>query len=378
MQVKAILHSYKRSDGTRDVKIYCSGQGRKKYYSTGIKIRPDQWDGQKVVRHAQAGLYNIEIQKLIQEYRAGMLAGLGPDQLEQSKISGGLVTDFLDIYIAEINQGMHGIKKSTGKAYQSVLTRLTAFCPNLSWEQITMDWYKAYFQYLIQVGGSAASFGNHIKILKKIMRVAQSRGLHNNLIYKEREFKALKPRPGGKVYLQLTEIEALERLDLSSMPGLDRERDRFLISYYLLMRYDDSTKIRADQVHGNNYVYTQGKTGAVCYVPISGKARKLMEKREYDFSGHSNVEANRKIKTLGSMAEITGIVQQGTQRGPKCQFLTTHTARRSAATNLFLQGAGLETIARLGGWKSNQTLKIYLRASGLEVAENARRLDFFK
>ena len=62
----------------------------------------------------------------------------------------------------------------------------------------------------------------------------------------------------------------------------------------------------------------------------------------------------------------------------KSQLVTTHTARRSAATNLRLQGASLKTIADLGGWKDVHSLQLYLRASGLDSARLARELEFFK
>lgn len=60
----------------------------------------------------------------------------------------------------------------------------------------------------------------------------------------------------------------------------------------------------------------------------------------------------------------------------KSQQVTTHTARRSGAANLHLQGASLKTIAGLGGWKDVHSLQLYLRASGLDSARLARNLDF--
>ncbi|HMQ59190.1 MAG TPA: tyrosine-type recombinase/integrase [Flavilitoribacter sp.] len=43
-------------------------------------------------------------------------------------------------------------------------------------------------------------------------------------------------------------------------------------------------------------------------------------------------------------------VSERKKTGPKWSFVTTHTARRSAATNLYLQGVSLKMIAELGGW----------------------------
>jgi site-specific recombinase XerD len=113
-------------------------------------------------------------------------------------------------------------------------------------------------------------------------------------------------------------------------------------------------------------------------VPVSTKAARLLEKYNYDFSFTSNQQANRELKRIASMAGINWIVTQDKQSGPKSQFVTFHTARRSAATNLRLQGASLKTIADLGGWKKLSTLEVYLRASGMDSAILAQKLDFFK
>jgi len=78
------------------------------------------------------------------------------------------------------------------------------------------------------------------------------------------------------------------------------------------------------------------------------------------------------------MAGITNVVQQGVQGVPKYNFVRTHTARRSAATNLAVQGVLLDFIAKLGGWKKLETFKKYLLASGLDVAMVAAEYKFFR
>jgi integrase len=120
------------------------------------------------------------------------------------------------------------------------------------------------------------------------------------------------------------------------------------------------------------------KTQIRATIPVSTKAARLLKKYDHDFSFTSNQQANRELKRIASMAGINKVVSQGKQSGPKSQFVTFHTARRSAATNLRLQGASLKTIADLGGWKKLSTLEVYLRASGMDSAILARKLDFFQ
>lgn len=86
-----------------------------------------------------------------------------------------------------------------------------------------------------------------------------------------------------------------------------------------------------------------------------------------------NAEANRKIKQIARMAGI-----DTPMTAPKWTFVRTHTARRSAATNLAMGGATLDFICKLGGWKKLETLEKYLLATRMEVARISGDFEFFK
>jgi site-specific recombinase XerD len=62
----------------------------------------------------------------------------------------------------------------------------------------------------------------------------------------------------------------------------------------------------------------------------------------------------------------------------KFSLVTTHTARRSAATNLLLAGVPLSEIMQLGGWNSESTLKQYLLAGGIKLAQLSAEREFFQ
>ncbi|MCB9304113.1 MAG: tyrosine-type recombinase/integrase [Lewinellaceae bacterium] len=92
----------------------------------------------------------------------------------------------------------------------------------------------------------------------------------------------------------------------------------------------------------------------------------------------TNQHANRELKEICALAGINQPASEGGRTLPKSQLVTTHTARRSAATNMRLEGASLKTIADLGGWTGLSNLKLYLRASGFESSELAEGMAFFK
>ena len=104
----------------------------------------------------------------------------------------------------------------------------------------------------------------------------------------------------------------------------------------------------------------------------------LLGKYNYKLPKTTNQEANCKIKMIASIAGINTLTKENGKAGPKCSFGRTHTARRSAATNLAMQGVPLDFIAKLGGWKNLETLKKYLLASGLDVAMVAAEYEFFR
>ncbi len=378
MSVKAVLWTYeKRQDGTADVKIYTYPP--KRYHSTGIKIKPIHWDkrkGRVKATHPTATIINAKIERLIEKHTA---------KLHQRKIGPNSLIRFAEIFINEIDKGLHPISPSTRKNYQSTLTRVKQFVKyrqqgDILMEDCTLQWYAEFCTWLVDYGNCRApGVAKHCKILKRLLRTAEERELHYNSSY--RRFKANK-KTTSKIYLRTDEIDALRDVCLEGFPHLQRERDRFLVSYFLLMRFGDSLRINQRMAYqdGEHWFlrYTSEKTGIPIVIPIKPNVLEIIKRNSWQFNNDTNQEANRHLKKIAALANINEHVREGDRKGPKWSFVTTHTARRSAATNLALAGVQIDTIAKLGGWEKISTLKAYLRASGVDVARAAVHLEFFR
>ena len=79
------------------------------------------------------------------------------------------------------------------------------------------------------------------------------------------------------------------------------------------------------------------------------------------------------LKKLESKTITKGSVKVTTNL-PKWQYLSTHTARRSFATNLFKQGVPSLTIMEITGHKTERSFLKYLRVSSNEHAVKLKDL----
>jgi Phage integrase family. len=96
--------------------------------------------------------------------------------------------------------------------------------------------------------------------------------------------------------------------------------------------------------------------------------RETLERYDYSIPTDTNQESNWKIKEIGRLAGITNVISINGETGPKYQFISTHTARRSGATNLYIAGVSSKIIMALGGWKKEVNMLKYIRVTNLETA----------
>lgn len=390
MKLKKILWKYEpHKNGKCDIKFYIYLNKKTKVYSTGFAVFPDQWDDKKgeVKRnHPLFQTYNEALHKLHLELEEHFVKGgtFANFRKEEDSIS---LIDYCRQVIKKAEKGLIPIAKGTIKNYKATYRRLNEYYqhakkPDLALTRIDLNFYNDFTSFLMDHGNCGLpGIGKHIKIIKRLMVMSMEEKLHSNTVFREKAFNRPRPKTTGKIYLTKDEIERLEQLDLNHQSYLERERDRFLLSYWFIMRFSDVNKIGREllfDLNGQRFLrYQSVKTKVETTIPVKDKALALMEKHDFNFSYSSNVQANKELKTIAAMANINAPVFQEGRRAPKSSFVTTHTARRSAATNLYLDGVSLKMIADLGGWKDLQSLRTYLRASGLDTAQVAVDLDFF-
>ena len=129
------------------------------------------------------------------------------------------------------------------------------------------------------------------------------------------------------------------------------------------------------------------KTDEVVYIPLHYRVQEIIDK--YDNSiprAISNQKTNKYLKEIGKLAGIDTEIAQQERKGnlqydskvKKYDLITTHTARRSGATNMFKAGIPAINIMKITGHKTERAFMQYIRITQEENAKMLLDHNYFK
>lgn len=139
---------------------------------------------------------------------------------------------------------------------------------------------------------------------------------------------------------------------------------QFMIGCYTGARHSDFCFFDSTNIVDGMLCYVAQKTKAHTVVPLKPAIGELLMKADI-VTQYADRTFNETIRELCRRAGITKAVKvfRSGQKmtGEKWEFVTSHTARRSFATNLYLRGADLYSISRMLGHSSvDMTAKNYI------------------
>lgn len=316
-----------------------------------------------------------------------------------SKSKEGL-NQYLDRYIKELEQGSRLVKEgmvmkegsiknfktfqSQFDSYQDIRHR------KLDFADINLDFYRDFVNFLNAKLYRINTIGKHIARLKVIMRAAQEEGLHQNQEFTRKDFRAHQIGT-DEVYLSVDEVEALRNLDLSYDQEYEAARDLFLIGIYTAQRVSDYNTITENHIHrlqsGLRVLkLTQKKTGEKVIIPINKELAAILKKYNYQPPRIQEQKLNNALKELCKQAGIKQKVEivetiggkKERKQVPKFQLVSSHTARRTGATNMYLAKIPPIDIMKITGHTRESTFLKYIRVSKEETADKLSTHHYFK
>ncbi len=295
--------------------------------------------------------------------------------------------DFIDDYIKRSDK-----KASTKKQYKIARNNIAEYADitkhRPTFEDITLDYYFDFVDFLETTKGYAVNtIGARIKELKLFMNESYERGLHSNLDFRSKRFS--KPsEETNAIYLNEAELKAIFDFDFSDNEKLDRVRDLFIIASYTGLRYSDLSSLTTNNINeGNDTINVKTrKTGQMVVLPIHTFIRQILRKYNNEFpKAISNQKFNdyikEVVKKVGVDEEIP--VQRKkrdlcyVEKIPKYELITSHTARRSFATNAYLADIPAISIMKITGHKTEAAFMKYIKISEEENAIQLQTSKFF-
>jgi site-specific recombinase XerD len=264
----------------------------------------------------------------------------------------------------------------------------------LEFEEINLNFYYDFIEYLqsektaitkkgkeITVPGLAQNtIGKKIQTLKIFLNAATEQNINGNLQYRSHRFTAMSEE-SQNIYLNETDLNNIAGLNLINNPSLERIRDLFLIGCWTGLRFSDWNKVNKANISDGFLELKQQKTNQPVVIPLHPAVTTIIDK----YNGQlpriiSNQKFNDALKIIAQQAKLTEIVYKSITKGGiqrstrhfKYEQVTTHTARRSFATNLYKQGFPTLSIMQITGHRTEVSFLKYIKVTPREHAEKLR------
>lgn len=376
--------------------------------STGLKIRPEEWNPlrQKVRKsspyHSELNSFLDNERNLITDALTSFVNKFGkhpssrqfkihlqeyreeqkpkpPEPEPEPEPIGVTLYDLFEKIASQHDNRLHidgktSKRKAVSSSYRqtlSVLRDFEAFTGRkLNFDSIHYDLYTELVKYCSNQRKFALNtIGKHIKNLKAVMNEAVEQNLTTNIQHKSKKFKVLR-EDSYNIYLTNDELERIFELQLSDT--LHTVRDLFLIGAYTGLRISDFSRIREHHIKDRQFIEIKtDKSKATVKIPLSKNLLEILQRHNYKAPFITEQTLNRLIKEVARLAEITGLETwekvQNAQRvvvsQNRCDLISSHTARRTFATNAFLEGLPPLTIMSITGHKTEKAFLKYIKAT---------------
>ncbi|PZP52444.1 MAG: hypothetical protein DI598_00645 [Pseudopedobacter saltans] len=303
--------------------------------------------------------------------------------LVQLKTFWGFFEDFIDRSAKGIRTNKNKqIRQTSIGSYRNLFNSLKkyerAINKKLDFDSFDMHLYNQYYSYLIGLNLATNTIGKQFSILKVVLREAYEDGYSRNTIFNHSKFRSVS-EPPQTIYLNNDELAELAGLEIINK-RLDRVRDTFIIGCLTGLRFSDISKLKLDDIEDGIIEIVQTKTGNPVAIPLRQKVLDIIAKYDNNFPKvMSNQKFNQYLKELCALCpslqkEISVKEKRGGVESvitkPKYEFVSSHTARRSFATNEFL-AKDIKTyqIMAITGHKTEKSFYRYIR---LTPEENAK------
>jgi len=410
------------SDKQTLILMFFRYKGKKLQYSTGFSISPKDWNKKdnraflkehrndliainsnlddlaskctKIYIDNNYGDVSLKEFKTELDLRTNKVCKAELNQKIQKTSKKITFNDFMDLEFKEMEQS--GIKKTTLKTVRLHIEIIKRFGQTLNskssftFQDVNWEFRSEFIKWMVK-NNSKLSYGNKtLKTLRQFLESGRRKNLHNNKAYQGKGWIVQRKKAKGQIVtLSTNELEHLSKLKLSS--HLEKVRDICLIGAGTGQRHSDFSKFMPEQFSVSyngvpllSVISTKTATPVKVPLNIFSWLIPILEKHNYTTPKMSQQKFNDGIKELAKFAGFDKkvlVVHQFIGRQArvekhyieKYKILSSHSCRRSFATNLYRMGFRISQIMPMTGHSSESQLREYI---GIDNEENAEEIGF--
>jgi integrase len=303
---------------------------------------------------------------------------------------------FTELFIEESEKGRRLTSKGTPvatntiKIYRTFKRNLIDFKSktraNLDFDNIGLEFFEEFKQYMSEEKKySTNTVAKHVRTIKTIITEAKERELCT-VEFKGKRYQA-KTEATESIYLSEEELNTLYNHDFSQSPRLERVRDLFIVGCWTGLRFSDFSSLTKKHIKDGFIHITTQKTGKQVVIPLHRYVIQTLKKYQ-DLSENSlppalsNQKMNQYLKEVAKEAGIKEMIQLSVTKAgkriikniPKYDLVSTHTARRSFATNMYKMNVPTIAIMAITGHKTENSFMKYIKVTPTELAEQVKAI----
>ena len=406
----------KEPNGGKDtiiiIQYYIADEKKLFKYSTGERIHPNDWDFNARMPKSRKGAEGVRLRKIaahIMQYNDFLVTLIDNYKLNGEKITreklknsfdkhfnpdahnGSFIylTDFIDDFLANIKGT---INKHTGREYSQSIKELynavnytlKNFEKHLKKRIRIIDFDASINEKFVMwskdvMGYSPNTIGQWSTVVKTLLRKSKERGckISDDL----KDFAVMKEK-SISVALSEKEIDRLVAFDFSNDKKLENARDLMILGLWTGLRVSDVMALPPIDPDSKFIEVEPQKTrntsGAKVVIPLHHHIKEMIRKRGMP-TPLKKVTFNKIIKEVcrlvGFNEMIEGSLMNPNTRRKECgvfekwQLISSHTCRRSFATNLYLMNFPTLSIMKITGHTTEASFLKYIKVTPKEHAE---------
>ena len=335
------------------------------YINTGVRVRSDQFNGERVVNHRDARLLNERLKDVVMNIELAVneciKKGLPIDVAqikrqaynveEKAKHNETAMIDWIDEQIPQLN-----IKSGTRERYCVTARRMREYGGLMRWDDLTVENIYKWDSWLhkikkpmsngdVQSGRDGVYIGesavyNYHRTLRSLLSRAVKLGVIESNVYDRVRGEFRKGIKENVEYLTEEEISAIESLHPLDGTQMAMARDLFVFQMYTGLSYSDAQAfdIRDYKKVDGKWVNVgeRIKTGVSYVSVLLPQAVEVLERYGMQVPKVNNIQYNASLK----------VIQQALGIRTK---LHSHLARHTFATRALRLGAKIENVSRMLG-----------------------------